>query len=196
MATTEKPSSTTKSAPKKAGAGERVKAAARRKSAAGAETQKSASQGEQDAIQLLKADHHEVEAMFERYEQLDDDDQKLELAETICLALTVHTRIEEEIFYPAYRKATGDDDLADEATVEHQAAKDLIGQIEAMEPEENLYDARVKVLSEEIQHHVEEEEKPEEGMFARARAAKMDLKELGRRMAERKQQLLMELAGD
>lgn len=196
MAATEKPSSTTKSAPKKAGAGERVKAAARRKSAAGAETQKSASQGVQDAIQLLKADHREVEAMFERYEQLDDDDQKLELAETICLALTVHTRIEEEIFYPAYRKATGDDDLADEATVEHQAAKDLIGQIEAMEPEENLYDARVKVLWEEIQHHVEEEEKPEEGMFARARAAKMDLKDLGRRMAERKQQLMMELAGD
>ncbi|MFX8809176.1 hypothetical protein ABTM66_18830, partial [Acinetobacter baumannii] len=93
-----------------------------------------------------------------------------------------------------YRKATGDDDLADEATVEHQAAKDLIGQIEAMEPEDNLYDARVKVLWEEIQHHVEEEEKPEEGMFARARAAKMDLKDLGRRMAERKQQLMMELA--
>ena len=195
MAATDKQSTQAKPAPKKTSGGARAKAAAKRKSSPGQGAATSASAGEQDAIQLLTADHREVAAMFERFQQLDADDQKQELAENICLALLVHTQIEEEIFYPAFRKATKDNDMADEATVEHQAAKNLIQQIESMEPEEDLYDAKVKVLSEEIEHHVKEEEE-KGGMFDEARKAKMDLVGLGKRMAERKQQLMAELAGD
>lgn len=195
MAATDKQSTEARSTPKKAPGGARAKAAAKRKSSTGTSTAKSATAGEQDAVQLLMADHREVAAMFERFEQLDDDDQKMEVAENICLALTVHTQIEEEIFYPAFLKATKDKDLNDEAIVEHQAAKNLIAQIEGMEASEDLYDAKVKVLGEEIEHHVKEEEQ-KDGMFDEAKKAKMDLKDLGRRMAARKEELMAELAGD
>lgn len=194
MSTTQSKYESASSGAKPAG-GAMVKKAAQRKASNQGETARPAETPELDAIQLLMSDHREVEAMFEHFEQTDDEDEKMEIAENICLALLVHTQIEEEIFYPAFRKATGDDDMTDEAIVEHAAAKDLIEQIEAMEPEEDLYDAKVKVLSEEIEHHVEEEE-DEDGMFAEAKKSDMDLKALGKQMAERKAQLMQELAGD
>ena len=112
----------------------------------------------QDAIGLLEADHREVEALFEQYEAADSALEKGALAAQICLALKVHAQIEEELFYPPARDKTGDTDLVDEAIVEHMGAKTLIAQIEAMAPGQPLYDAKVKVLSEQIRHHVEEEE--------------------------------------
>src|SRR5882757_3216478 len=111
------------------------------------------------AIDLLEDDHHEVEGYFDEYEELEDDGAKEKLAAKICTALKVHTQIEEEIFYPAARKATKDDDLLDEAKVEHDGAKKLIEEIEAMAVGDDLYDAKVKVLGEQIKHHVKEEEK-------------------------------------
>lgn len=145
-----------------------------------------------DAIALLKADHREVEGWFGDYEDLTGDAEKSALAAKICTALKVHTRIEEEIFYPAARQATGDDDLMDEAVVEHAGAKDLIAQIEAMKAGDDLYDAKVKVLGEQIQHHVKEEE---EELFPEARQAKMDLVGLGEKMAARKSELKAQLGG-
>jgi hypothetical protein len=150
----------------------------------------------EDAVELLIADHRAVSAMFDEFERIkdgQDEDRKLELAEDICLALIVHTTIEEEIFYPAFRKATKDEEIVEESIVEHQAAKELIAIIERMEPEEELFDARVHVLSEEIEHHVKEEE---EKMFPEARQAKgLDLKALGAELAARKRALFEELGG-
>ena len=149
--------------------------------------------GAQDAIALLTADHREVKDMFEQFEQLGDRAKatKEKLKEKICQALTVHTQIEEEIFYPAVRGAFKDsEDMVDEAVVEHAAAKDLIRQLQEMQPDEDLYDAKVKVLGEEIDHHVEEEE---EEMFPKARKSGLDLVALGQEMAMRKQELLASL---
>jgi hemerythrin superfamily protein len=152
------------------------------------------STGAQDAVELLTADHREVKAMFEQYEKLAEEGGKASdrqaLAETICDMLTVHATVEEEIFYPAIRKATEDNELVDEAQVEHAAAKDLIAQIKDMEPDDDLYDAKVKVLGEQIDHHVGEEEGE---MFPEAKKSKMDLRELGARMLARKNQLLAEI---
>jgi hemerythrin-like domain-containing protein len=147
--------------------------------------------GEKDAIQLLKADHREVEGMFRDFEKTNGEVTKGRLAEKICLALKVHTQIEEEIFYPAARDALSDEDMVDEAVVEHAAAKDLIAEIEAMEPGEDLFDAKVKVLSEQIEHHVEEEEKE---MFPKLQKTDMDMRALGLRMAERKTELMSSMA--
>ena len=170
----------------------RATSAAKRKTASGAHK---APASAPDAIELLTQDHRDVEAMFKKYEEIKDkgdDDTKLELAENICLALLVHTRIEEEIFYPAVKKPIDDEDIIDESLVEHQAAKDLIALIEDSDPDEELYDARVHVLSEEIDHHVKEEE---EKMFPEVRKTKLDLKALGQKLAQRKQELMEELAG-
>jgi hypothetical protein len=142
----------------------------------------------QDAIGLLKADHRQVEGWFEQFEATRSAERKAKLAGQICAALRVHTRIEEEIFYPAFLAATGDADIHHEAEVEHDGAKQLIAKIEASGPEDDYYDAKVKVLSEMIKHHVKEEEK-RGGMFARARQSDMDLKQLGERLAARKEQL-------
>ena len=141
-----------------------------------------------DAIALLKADHKEVDAMFKAFEKTDDDAKKQELANNICLALTVHAQIEEEIFYPAAYEALDEDgdDLLDEAEVEHASCKALIAEIEAMSVGEPLFDAKVKVLGEYIKHHVEEEETE---LFPECRDAKMDLKALGEQLAMRKQEL-------
>ncbi len=141
-----------------------------------------------DAIALLKADHRQVEDWFEQFEKARSGDRKLELATKICKALTVHTRIEEEIFYPAFLEATEDKGLHHEAEIEHDAAKALIKQIEATSPDDEYYDAKVKVLSEMIKHHVKEEEQPG-GMFAEARDSDMDLEALGERMKNRKLEL-------
>jgi hemerythrin superfamily protein len=142
----------------------------------------------QDAIALLKADHRQVADWFEQFEKARTDDRKLALATQICDALTVHTTIEEEIFYPAFLEATKDKDLHHEAEVEHDGAKKLIAEIEASGPDDDYYDAKVKVLSELIKHHVKEEEQPG-GMFAEARKSAMDLDALGEQLAARKEEL-------
>jgi hemerythrin superfamily protein len=144
--------------------------------------------GSLDAIALLKADHRQVEDWFEQFEKARSDDRKLALATDICNALSVHTTIEEEIFYPAFLEATDDKDLHHEAEVEHDGAKKLIAEIEASGPDDDYYDAKVKVLSEMIKHHVKEEEQPG-GMFAEARKSEMDLDALGEQMAARKEEL-------
>ena len=140
---------------------------------------------EMDAIAMLKADHRKVEALFEKFEQTNGKATRQRLAEQICLELKVHTAIEEEIFYPACRGKI-EDDLVNEAYVEHDSAKLLINEIEAGGPEEDFYDAKVKVLSEMIEHHVEEEEKRSEGMFSQARAAGLDMDRLADDMRARK----------
>lgn len=140
-----------------------------------------------DAINLLRADHKEVKAYFKQYEGLDGDAEKQALADKICLALTVHAQIEEEIFYPATREAIDDDDLLDEAEVEHASAKQLIAEIQAMKAVDRLFDAKVTVLGEYINHHVEEEETE---MFPEVRASDLDLKMLGAQLAERKAELM------
>jgi hemerythrin superfamily protein len=145
----------------------------------------------QDAIGLLEADHREVDAYFEQYETLTDDSEKKALADKICLALKVHAQIEEELFYPAARETTDDTDLIDEAVVEHMGAKTLVAQIEAMAPGQPLYDAMVKVLGEQVRHHVEEEEQE---LFPEVRAADLDLKALGAALAARKAELMTLLA--
>jgi hemerythrin superfamily protein len=164
---------------------------ARKKSAPKkAPPKKTASAGKQtDAIALLKADHREVEAMFEAFEKARSQDRMANLAAKICLSLRVHTEIEEEIFYPAFLEATGESDMNDEAVIEHDVAKKLIAEIEEMSPGDAYYDAKVKVLSEIIKHHVEEEEEPG-GMFAKARKSEMDLVALGAEMAARKAELM------
>jgi hemerythrin superfamily protein len=141
-----------------------------------------------DAIALLKADHREVEYLFERFGKSRSGTQKEQLAADICSALTVHTHIEEEIFYPAFLEATDDKDMHHEAIVEHAGAKRLIAELQGMKPEDDYFDARVRVLSEMIKHHVKEEEKAG-GMFAEAKKAKMDLKDLAERMSARKMEL-------
>jgi hemerythrin superfamily protein len=142
----------------------------------------------QDAIALLKADHRTVEELFEKFEDAKGDGAKKRLAEQICLELTVHARIEEEIFYPACEGKV-EEDLLKEAYVEHDGAKVLIAEIEAGGPDDEYYDAKVKVLQEQIEHHVEEEEKRSEGIFAQARKGDLDMDALGDQLAARKQEL-------
>jgi hemerythrin superfamily protein len=142
----------------------------------------------QDAITLLTEDHEQVKSMFEQYEQLGERAHvsKQKLALQICEALTKHATAEEEIFYPAVRAAIKEEDLVDEAVVEHASAKDLIAQIISMDPTDELYDAKVKVLGELIDHHVKEEEGE---MFPKARKAKLDLMALGEAIATRKEEV-------
>ena len=142
-----------------------------------------------DAITLLTEDHENVKSMFEQYEELGDRAHatKKKLATQICTELTKHATAEEEIFYPAVRAAGKEqEELVEEATVEHASAKELIAQILDMEPTEELYDAKVKVLGELIEHHVKEEE---EEMFPKARKAGLDLETLGQQIAERKAEI-------
>ncbi|UAL09228.1 hemerythrin domain-containing protein [Caulobacter segnis] len=145
------------------------------------------------AITLLKKDHREVEGMFDEYEQLESDAEKQALFNKIALALKVHTQIEEEILYPEERGEV-DDDLLDEAYVEHDGAKKLIAEIEAMKPSEEFYDAKVKVLSEYIKHHVKEEEQPG-GLFSQAKKGDEDLEAMGERLKARKEELMTKMAG-
>jgi hemerythrin superfamily protein len=142
----------------------------------------------QDAIALLKADHRAVEELFEKFEKASGDGRKQKLAEEICLELSVHAQIEEEIFYPACEGKV-DEDLLKESYVEHDGAKVLIAEIIHGEPSDEFYDAKVKVLQEEIEHHVQEEEKRMEGLFAQARKAGLDMDALGEELAARKIEL-------
>lgn len=138
-----------------------------------------------DAIALLQQDHRKVEALFEEFEQTQNKAAKAVIAAKICLELRVHTQIEEEILYPPAHKEI-EHELVDEATVEHAGAKDLIHQIETMSPGEHLYDAKVKVLSEYIKHHVKEEETE---MFPKLRGH-LNLHDLAERLSKRKVELI------
>ena len=143
----------------------------------------------QDAIALLKNDHRTVEELFEKFEKASGDGRKEKIAKQICLELSVHAQIEEEIFYPACEGKI-EEDLLKEAYVEHDGAKVLIGEIESgSESSDEYYDAKVKVLQEQIEHHVEEEEKRMEGMFSQARKAGLDMDALGEQLAARKAEL-------
>ena len=143
------------------------------------------------AISLLKKDHREVGGWFDKYETLKADAEKLALYKKISKALKVHTTIEEEILYPEERGDV-EDDMLDEAYVEHSGAKKLIAEIDSMKPSEEFYDAKVKVLGEYIKHHVKEEEQPG-GLFAEAKKGDEDLNEMGRRMKARKEELMKRL---
>jgi len=144
-----------------------------------------------DAIALLKADHRKVEDLFEKFEKARDRDRKRDLVRQICTELSIHTMIEEEIFYPACKEKI-EEEMLDEAYVEHDSAKVLVAELMKADADDEFYDAKVSVLSEMIEHHVKEEEKRGEGLFAQARAAKLDLVALGERMEQRKEQLLSE----
>ena len=156
--------------------------------------------GPTDAVEMLKADHKAVKALFKKFAALKDDDdssdgrkEKRVVVQKICDALTVHTTIEEEIFYPAVRAAIADADLMDEALVEHAGAKDLIAQLQGMDVNDDLFDAKVTVLGELIDHHVEEEEGD---MFPKAKKAQVDLEQLGASMATRRREVLADLEPD
>jgi hemerythrin-like domain-containing protein len=144
-----------------------------------------------DAIELLKADHDNVEKSFKEFEKMDHEDLATmkELVSLVCNELRIHTVIEEEIFYPAVRAKIADEDLMNEAQVEHASAKDLIRQLESMQPEDPLYVATFTVLSEYVKHHVEEEQTE---MFPKARKLKLDLDALGQKMMARKEELMAE----
>ena len=147
----------------------------------------------QDAIALLKDDHRAVEKLFGDFESAKGDGRKQTLARRICLELTVHTMIEEEVFYPACEGKV-DEDLIKEAYVEHDAAKLLVAEIEAGEGNgDDFFDAKVQVLGEQIDHHVDEEEKQ---LFPKVRKAEVDLEALGERLAARKQELLSQFEAE
>ncbi|MBA3774762.1 MAG: hemerythrin domain-containing protein [Ramlibacter sp.] len=156
-----------------------------------------ATRAEKDACDLLDADHKAVKKMFKEYEELTGSrarsasQKKKELAQQICQELAVHAQVEEEIFYPALRQALKETDLLDEAEVEHQSAKDLIAQIQAAAEPDDMFDAKVKVLGEYIDHHVKEERGE---MFPKARAArKLDLVAMREEIETRKEELLSEM---
>lgn len=163
---------------------------------AGQSKSKSAGKGRPNALDLLTEDHKKVQQLFKAFEKLredeDVDDEKAEIVKQACQDLTVHTEIEEDIFYPAARDALDaeGDNLLDEAEIEHATAKDLIEQLEEMEPGDELYDAKFTVLGEYVNHHIKEEQ---DELFPKLRKASLDLQELGAELTERKQELMAEL---
>lgn len=165
------------------------------KKAATKTTEKKANKPE-NAIDILTADHKKVSKLFKDFEKLKEDasaEDKLAIVSEICIELTVHAQVEEDIFYPAVRAAIDEEDLMDEAEVEHAGVKDLIAQLQSMTPDEPLYDAKVTVLGENVEHHVKEEQ---DEMFIKAKKAKVDLEILGEEIAQRKEELLAELLGE
>lgn len=156
-------------------------ATATRKSANGAGSKA------QDAMAMLRADHKKVSGLFEDYEKARSANRKRTLVQQICTELTVHAQLEEEIFYPAVKQALKDKELVPEATVEHDTLKNLIAQVEGVEPDGEMFDAKIKVMSEYVKHHVKEEQGE---MFKKAKSTRLDMKELGAQMAQRKQELM------
>jgi hemerythrin-like domain-containing protein len=156
-----------------------------------------ATRAAKDACDLLDADHKKVQKMFKEYEELSGSrarsaaQKKMDLARQICMELTVHTQIEDEIFYPACREAIKDTDILDEATVEHQSAKELIQQLEQAGEADEMFDAKVKVLGEYVNHHIKEEKNE---LFPKARSArKLDLVALRDELEARKEELMTEM---
>lgn len=141
-----------------------------------------------NAIHLLSADHRTVEDLFEKFESARSSSQKQKLVTEICDELTIHTMLEEEIFYPAVAEAV-ESDLLEEAYVEHDSAKQLVLELQSAEPSDEFYDAKVKVLQELIEHHVKEEERQRDSLFAQARKGDVDLDALGSQILTRKQEL-------
>ena len=149
----------------------------------------SKSNGKQEATALLKADHKLVEQLFDDYEQTNSKSQKKQLVEQICKELSIHAQVEEEIFYPAVQKALKDHELVPEAIVEHSTLKDLIAAVKGVEPDGDMYDAKIKVMCEYVKHHVKEEENE---MFVEAKSTGLDMVKLGALMDARKTQLVNE----
>jgi Hemerythrin HHE cation binding domain len=160
------------------------------------EAQANQPDGGQGAESLLKADHRAVEALFEKYKAAGSAAQKADLAKQVCTQLIVHATLEEEIFYPACREKNVENDMMNEAQVEHDGAKILIAELVAQSPDDEFYDAKVTVLSEYIKHHVGEEEKPSDGIFAKARQAGVDMSALGQRLQTRRQELMAKAKAD
>lgn len=148
---------------------------------------RSAAPKAQEATALLRADHKLVGGLFAEYEKTNSKSKKKQLVSEICTELSVHAQVEEEIFYPAVKKALKDTELVPEATVEHATLKSLIAQVEGVEPDGEMFDAKIKVLSEYVQHHVKEEQ---EEMFPKARDTDLDMSALGAQLAARKAELL------
>ena len=142
----------------------------------------------QEATAMLRADHKRVSDLFEQYEKTRSVAEKKDLVTTICMELSVHAQVEEEIFYPAVKQALKDTELVPEATVEHATLKDLIAQVEGIEPDGEMFDAKIKVMSEYVKHHVKEEQTQ---MFPKAKKSKLDMRALGAQMASRKMELLI-----
>lgn len=148
----------------------------------------------EDVISLLSADHKKVRKLFKDFEKIKEEsgmeDEKAEIASQICSELSIHTQIEEEVFYPACHDAIKETDLLDEAEVEHACAKELISQIESMQPDDELFAAKVTVLGEYVNHHIEEEEGE---LFPRVKKVKMDIDALGQEILELKEELQSEI---
>ena len=142
-----------------------------------------------DALQMLADDHRTVEALFEKYDNARGEAAQQKIVQQICQELTIHAMVEEQVFYPGIREAV-DDDMMDEAQVEHDSAKTLILSLQQGSPSDAYYDAKVSVLKEQVEHHVYEEERQRGSIFAQVRKADIDLVALGAQMAELKQQLL------
>lgn len=149
--------------------------------------EKSSSSKAQDATLLLKTDHELVSDLFAEYEEADSVKEKKQIAEQICNELTVHAQIEEEIFYPAVKKALKDKELIPEATVEHATLKSLVAQVEDEEPGGEMFDAKIKVMQEYVKHHVKEEQNE---IFPKAKSTDLDMEELGAKLAKRKEELI------
>jgi hemerythrin superfamily protein len=158
------------------------------KPAAGAK--RSAAARKNDAVALLRADHKLVNALFEQFEKTRSANKKRAIVAQICTELTVHAQVEEEIFYPAVKAALKDKELIPEAQVEHQTLKDLIAQVENAEPEGEMFDAKIKVMSEYVKHHVKEEQNE---MFVRAKKTRLDMNALGEQLLQRKEELMAAL---
>lgn len=140
-----------------------------------------------EATALLRADHKLVSELFEDFEKARSPKQKKEIVAQICTELSVHAQVEEEIFYPAFKAVLKDRELVPEAQVEHASVKDLIAQVEGLEPDGEMYDAKIRVMGEFVKHHVKEEQTQ---IFPKAKKSGLDLRELGRQMQERKQELM------
>jgi len=146
-----------------------------------------------DAVSLLKTDHRTVEKLFGQFERSKDESQKQQVAQQICQELRVHSQLEEELVYPTSREFLKDDEIVNEAVVEHQAVKDLIQQIEGMAASDEMFDAKVTVLKEQVEHHVQEEEKE---FFPQIQKTDMDLKGIGEQLMMRKRDLMAQMGGD
>lgn len=170
----------------------RKTAAAKATRKAPAKTSRGASTSSgQDAIALLRADHRRVSELYAQYESARSTAKKKALVATICLELSVHARVEEEIFYPAVKAALKDKEMVPEAQVEHASLKELIAQVRDREPDGEMFDAKIKVMSEYTKHHVKEEQNE---MFPKAKKTRLDMQELGARIAARKQELMADPA--